>query len=61
MHSRLALSLSPVLFLPSGVDVGAGVVVASGVDVGAGVVVSFFCKKNRIFKIVEKWQYALPV
>ena len=54
MHSLLALSLTHYLFvvrvvcvyLPSGVDVGAGVVVASGVDVGAGVVVSFLYRKK---------------
>ena len=34
------------VYLPSDVDVGAGVVVASGVDVGAGVVVSFCTEKN---------------
>ena len=36
------------VYLPSGVDVGAGVVVASDVDVGAGVVVSILYRINKI-------------
>ena len=71
-RSPLALALPPVMLiilgvfhLPSGVDVGDGVVVAFAVDVGAGVVVSFLyrikVKKKRQYKNVESSQYALPI
>ena len=49
------------VYLPSGVDVGDGVVVASAVDVGAGVVVSFLYRikiKMTVAKIAVSSKYA---